>query len=227
MRGHENDPCEIATVSIAYKNGQIIDLLTKRGTFITNGKFDKLSPLDDKINELFETQGELLTTAVAAYVTFTTQEGLERCLVHLSDELPSGAVNHNRKEFRFLGEDAKIDAAPEPSNIIWENLEVSDAQINTRKCITGMIIAVFIFLTFLLFTYLKTQSGKNKLKYPSSIDCKSIYSMFSDEPKFRKYAEIDREDTANYHGEGYYMCYCKMYGGSMFSASPDESSLCF
>lgn len=63
---------------------------------------------------------------VIAFITFTTQEAAERCYKYLLKADPVSKVkNQNLKEFMLLGDKADIRAASEPSNIIWENLEVN------------------------------------------------------------------------------------------------------
>jgi len=68
-----------------------------------------------------------------------------------------------------------MSAAPEPSNIVWENLEVRLSEQRKRKVVAFICITIFIILTFLLFTVLKSANGKNKLKYPPRTDCDNIY----------------------------------------------------
>jgi hypothetical protein len=59
-------------------------------------------------------------------------------------------------------------------------------------------------LTFLLYSGLKSKAGENKLKYPSSIDCDGIQSLFEtgegdakklDLEEFKSYAEYDKDET--------------------------------
>jgi len=89
-----------------------------------------------------------------------------------------------------------------------------------RRLLVGILIAVFIFLTFLLFTYLKSISGENKLKYPARVDCAAIEAFFNvpdgsiDEAKFHSFAVVDLEPTLSRHGYGYYQCYCAKYSSS-------------
>lgn len=73
-----------------------------------------------------------------------------------------------------------------------------------------MITAV-ILACFFGFTILKTQSGKNKIKYPVSTDCSSISSLFLNVSDFEKYADLDEAPTNNNEGLGFYQCYCKQY----------------
>lgn len=56
----------------------MLKLLSKRGTLVTQAKFEKLKEIDDKINQLKEHQREKLCRPVAAFITFETQEGYER-----------------------------------------------------------------------------------------------------------------------------------------------------
>jgi len=98
----------------------------------------------------------------------------------LSSRTPFGFRNKNRVECKFLDQAVRVREAPEPSNIIWENLELGKHLIRRRRLLVGIVIAIFIFLTFLLFTYLKSISGENKLKYPERVDCVAIQAFFND-----------------------------------------------
>jgi len=71
-----------------------------------------------------------------------------------------------------------IEDAPEPSNILWENLEVSKATRAKRSLIAGLLIALFIFITFIIFSLMKSASGANSLKYPPKTDCHSMGKLF-------------------------------------------------
>ena len=72
-------------------------------------------------------QADYLSIPVTAFITFTSSEGYERCEKYLFQRDPSGKVNHNYRKLKLLGEDVVLTAAPEPSNIVWENLDVSKA----------------------------------------------------------------------------------------------------
>lgn len=85
-----------------------------------------------------------------------------------------GKKNEKYTPFNFLGEETKFIEAPEPSNVLWENLEVTARQRRGRKCGVSMVIVIFMIFTFVLFSYLKAKQGFNKLKYPDNQDCGSI-----------------------------------------------------
>lgn len=118
----------------------------------------------------------------------------------------------------LFGEDASIQAAPEPSNVIWENLEVTPLLRGSLKFGVIVLISIFIFITFLVYTALKSQAGNNKLTYPSSTNCAGIQDLFvkengnpdtTDWKAFKEYADHDKDETLSRRGAGYYMCYCK------------------
>jgi hypothetical protein len=48
---------------------------------------------------------------VGAFITFESEEGLQRCL----------SLRNSESKVQILGEKPKLKEAPEPTNIIWEN----------------------------------------------------------------------------------------------------------
>ena len=112
----------------------------------------------------------------------------------------------------IFGHDATVKAAPEPTNIIWENQEVSHASQYRAELVVGFLVSLFIFCTFVLFAALKSRSGKNKIKYPSKIDCDYINSQFeNDVTSYERYAQYDHAPTKLYRGAGIYQCFCKTH----------------
>lgn len=91
----------------------------------------------------------------------------------------NGASNDDYDPLVLFESEMKIEEAPEPSNVIWENLEVSSMTRGARKSGVVMLITLFIFITFLVYSGLKSRAGSNKLKYPSSTNCNSIGFLFS------------------------------------------------
>ena len=64
-----------------------------------------------------------MTTPIKAFITFDTIEGKDRCLKYLSKKLSTGQKNDHFEPFKLLDEQVNLRNAPEPSNIIWENLQ--------------------------------------------------------------------------------------------------------
>lgn len=90
-----------------------------------------------------------------------------------------GHKNQKLVPFELLGEECKFIEAPEPSNVLWENLEVTGKQRAARKCGVGMVILFFMIFTFVLFSVLKSKQGANKMKYPDNQNCKSVEQLFA------------------------------------------------
>jgi hypothetical protein len=80
FEGYEKDDVEVACVTFAYDNVEVIDLLLERGSHISSGEFDKFVKAQNKITTVIDRKFEQLVRPVKAFVTFTTQEAAERCL---------------------------------------------------------------------------------------------------------------------------------------------------
>ena len=78
--------------------------------------------MNDLMRENIERNVESLATPIVAFVTFKSQEGYERCSKHLFENTRRKKKSNRANQFQLWGEKAQIKAAPEPSNIIWENL---------------------------------------------------------------------------------------------------------
>ena len=72
-----------------------------------------------------------ITTPVQAYITFTTQEGYERCMKNLASLTHYGNVNEDQKEFEILEAKVDICQASEPTDIIWECQGHTETHIET------------------------------------------------------------------------------------------------
>jgi hypothetical protein len=167
-------PVNVAIIKIAYKNGSLIRRLKKRGIMLTTGNFDGLTEIEEDLNFLIEHNKTLLESPIFAFVTFTNQEGKERFGKHNSYYLPSGAYNKDYEPFMLLGEKAEVRICNEPSDIIWENLEFTNVGRASRRCISFCVVTFFLFVTFALFAYLRSEAGIFADKYPSSTSCNNI-----------------------------------------------------
>lgn len=66
----------------------------------------------------------------------------------------------------------------EPSDVIYENLEISEQQVKRNEKVMYAVLAISVLLAFFLFTYLKVKTGENAIKYPPSLNCDPIYQLF-------------------------------------------------
>jgi len=115
----ETTDIKIADISFAFNNDDIIDLLEARGNAIVSKNFAEKEKVEAEIEHLRTTKGDELSRPVTAYITFETQEGYERAKKMRGD---IGQV--------FSG-------APEPTNIIWENLHNHTSNILLRTTIVA------------------------------------------------------------------------------------------
>ena len=193
----ESRDVEIACIAFGYKNRSVIQLLKLRGTALAQGHFKKIRPIDTRISKILTEEGSKIVTPVSAFITFNTQEGYERCNNSLFIRTTAGLKNKNRDQTFTLMSQSKpeVQDAPEPTNVIWENLEVSKREMTKRKCYVGTVIVLFVIVTFLFYTFLKTYSGQSKKQFPASINCKSVGSMFTSQADYKTYAELDKPAT--------------------------------
>lgn len=88
---------------------------------------------------------------VGAFVTFHHEESTRRCL-----DAYSGSNNwfrrlFQRKSLRFNGTNRlNVQPAPDPSDVIWENLETTKCQAFMRRRATGCLTFFLIILSFAL-----------------------------------------------------------------------------
>lgn len=120
-----DQPIKVASITFGYKNGELIRTLRARGALIGSGQFHMVAEQDAQLNQIIKEDSENLKQPVCAFVTFTHQEAYERCEEYLFKHDNTGARNHNYNALELFEEETKIEQAPEPSNVIWENLEVT------------------------------------------------------------------------------------------------------
>ena len=65
---------------MAFKNAEIINLLRERGTAIKNEDWAEQTKCEEKINDLKNREFETLTTPCSVFMTFETEEGVNRAL---------------------------------------------------------------------------------------------------------------------------------------------------
>ena len=81
--GYEDQPEErikIAVTTLAFDNADIIDLLRQRGQAIKAEKWDKQAEIETKINELKGAEFDRLVTPCSVFMTFESEEGVNRAL---------------------------------------------------------------------------------------------------------------------------------------------------
>eukprot|EP00742_Colponemidia_sp_Colp-10_P003796 GILJ01004043.1.p1 GENE.GILJ01004043.1~~GILJ01004043.1.p1 ORF type:complete len:1123 (-),score=165.75 GILJ01004043.1:136-3504(-) len=229
----------IVDIQLGFSNSQLIDVYKQVGEIRKKNEFlegkvvrmldlkmseSKCSKLQNQIvkNELkieklqqryqkWKTKNQ--THALCAFVTFEHDEGFQRCLAAIGGVFVS-------KQFKFQGKRVRAAQAPEPSDIIWENLGVSPFEQFLRKTFTAFIAFLLLCISFGVIYFVKTQDTLFSSKYPSTNDCPA--SLTTDQV----YADTFQSRTLIF-------CYCSnalANSGfqSMYDASfgPDNEKLC-
>jgi len=119
---NEDKDLKIANINFAYNNSKIIALLIKRGNLIIAGKYSQIKDVNKEIQHILDTERYDVTRPVAAYISFEKQEGYERAQKLWPRPKKNMPMNNSNT---FLKELINIQAAPEPSNILWENIHVT------------------------------------------------------------------------------------------------------
>lgn len=135
----------------------------------------------------------------------------------------------------FDGYPFYFDAAPEPTNIIWEHRQITFEDQRTRSVIVSIIVVILLFIAFLAFFQLKKQTIANYNKYPPTTSCDDLYSIFKVSPKnpvgtnakFSSSAESDKALIRDFGaGTGVYQCYCKQLQNEIGLGAMYEHPVC-
>ncbi|KAF1331981.1 Methyltransferase, partial [Globisporangium splendens] len=92
--------------------------------------------------------------AVTAFITFEEEEGFHRCL---------------RKRLR--GKRLRFRPAPDPSDIVWENLHHPFWERMLRQAIVGLITLAVLFVSFVLIFLAKLQKTKLEREFGRPTSC--------------------------------------------------------
>ena len=89
--------------------------------------------------------------------------------------------NKSGKSLEILSEKLEVVRAPEPSNIVWENLHMTPRKITMKNIIVMAIVTIFLAIVFSLITFLKVESVKTESRYPPLTNCVSYNDLFQKE----------------------------------------------
>ena len=147
--GFEDEPVKhvkIAMTAFAFDNAQIINLLKKRGKLIEKEDWNAMAEIDSEINKIKKEELRQVITPVSVFFTFENEEGVNRCLGY------NKAVNAEFNLFKYQKWLDKyildFKQASEPSDIIWENRHITDAERRYKKIITHVVLAFVLSLSF-------------------------------------------------------------------------------
>jgi hypothetical protein len=139
----EDVEIRIANITFGFANQDLLKILTERGTLVAKGKFEKVPPLNEKIEQMSKEHRAEYIRPVAAFLTFERQEGKDRCLKYFADPNETRKVEDidgqqegsetvdleariiEEVDKALLGVDMVCYSACEPSDIVWENRHVT------------------------------------------------------------------------------------------------------
>lgn len=87
---------------------------------------------------------------------------------------------------------------------------------------------LFLIAMFGLFVLMKHLQTTNMFRYPATMNCLSINSIFQNQQSlYPTYASLDQTYTVNQQGTGIYQCYCKQQGLTQLAdAAGNDGSIC-
>jgi len=158
--GIDNDVKEIkiAQITFAYRNAEVMNWLTKRGTFLKTEKWAKANELNNTILDNIKNKEGLLDklqTPCSVFATFESEEGYGRACKW--DELP---------QEKFCGQVLELQEASEPSDIIWENRHFTPFKRTIKRLIVYTVILSLLAGSAAIIYSFTMKSLSAKLKYP-------------------------------------------------------------
>ena len=87
-------------------------------------------------------------------------------------------VKYGKTPFKFLDKNTEVIEAVESSNIIWENLSVTNLSLFKNWLVVSACIALFLTIMLGLLTWLKYYIIAT-YTYNTIQDCESLESFFS------------------------------------------------
>lgn len=111
-----------------------------------------------------------ISQAVTAFVTFEEEEGFHRCLQEYPD---LGWIHRLFQPYykRLHGKRLRFCPAPDPTDIIWENLHYSFLERFFRQLIVAFITLSFLLLSFVLIFVAKEQKSKLDRQFGRPTTC--------------------------------------------------------
>lgn len=107
--------------------------------------------------------------AIQAFVTFETETGFIEAMLQYNFNWFQTYCCCYPERLRFKGQRLRIEQAPEPSTIMWENLEYSTSSRYFRKFLTTSV-ALFAILLSVMLTFL-ARDFKSKVLENASMPC--------------------------------------------------------
>ncbi|CDW91332.1 UNKNOWN [Stylonychia lemnae] len=196
---------KIVDVVFAFKSSVIIRKLMDRGTYIMSSEQDKIIKVEQELDNILTEKQEEFSEPVRAYIIFQDEEGYQRAC-HMSKQT---VCCQDRADHYWYGKPVYFKAAPEPSNIMWEN-QYWPFWLKTFRKISTFLIVVLILLVQVSFMFLITKKNVQfQSKYPI-VDCHDIKQVYGD--NLQKFAILQWHDFSNdlnTDQRSAHLCFCE------------------
>lgn len=108
--------------------------------------------------------------AVTAFITFEEEEGFHRCLTEYPD---LGFLNRlfQSKHKRLHGKRLRFRPAPDPTDIVWENLHHPYIERLLRQVIVALVTLTVLFISFILILVAKLQKTRLERQFGRPSSC--------------------------------------------------------
>lgn len=92
----------------------------------------------------------------------------------------------------------KVQEAPEPTNVIWENRDFDKAIRYAKLILVVMAVLIVLFITFLATVKAKSMTNELIGKYDDSINCEEIHHMYPD----NVLSQLSADEWVDYYKNG-------------------------
>jgi hypothetical protein len=135
--------------------------------------------LQEKLNLDENSVEDIMAESVCAFVTFQYCESMARCIEDYESysKFPWNLCLPDRLKFR--GQVITVKRAPEPDEIVWENLEVSRYEKKMRRLRTSIITFILILISFIMILQSSFYKNKFASEQPPLNICNDLPRMFS------------------------------------------------
>lgn len=165
---------KVFEVVFAFKNHDLLQVLAQRAHAITEEDWEEVVEQNKKLTKLVKENYTQMTTPLSAFVTMCTEKGKREL--------------YNKAEVNILGHLCRTTKSKAPSDLIWENQEVTVRWSRARKLFL-LITTFFVFLkltNYLVALDLYFQKWERG-KYDTTINCQTLSEQYSSE-QFEKFA---------------------------------------
>ena len=122
---------QVADLQLAFDNAELLRKLEQRANHLKAAKFEKAAEVEAQMTKLKTEKLEKFMRPNTFYVTFKYEDTLQKALA--------------MKEFEFCNGKISLKRAKEPTNIIWENRDITK---NERRMRGAGVIAIMALIHF-------------------------------------------------------------------------------